>query len=152
MSSEITKDTVERWLFKLLLLALVFAAGIGANALGGAIYWFISAGAAFLLALVLYIFNVGRLRIRAKDANDLTSQIWGRQFVNLLIITFGFGSGIAAGYLGAGGLWRYTIGAAIFTGFSWFYVKGKFKGVAAKVSIMDPKKPKKEKPKKEPEQ
>jgi hypothetical protein len=146
MSKEITKDTIERWLFKLLLMALLFAAGIGANALGGAIYWFIGAGAIFLVAGTLYIFNLGRLRIKAKDAENLASQTWGRQFVNLLIISFAFGSGIAAGYLGAGGLWRYTVGAAIFTAFSWLYVKGRFMGVADKVKI-DPKKSKKEKAK-----
>ena len=152
MSQEITKDTIERWLFKLLLLALLFAAGIGANALGGAIYWFIGAGAIFLVAGVLYVFNVGRLKIMAKDANDLINQTWGRQFVNLLIMSFAFGSGIGAGYLDAGGLWRCTIGAAIFTALTWLYVKGKFKGVTEKISIGDPKKPKKEKTKKEPEE
>jgi hypothetical protein len=65
--------------------------------------------------------------------------------VNLLIISFAFGSGIAAGYLGASGLWRYTIGGAALLGLSWLYVKGRFRGVTEKVR-MDPKK-KKEKPK-----
>jgi hypothetical protein len=151
MTVEISKDNIERFLFKLLLLALLFAAGIGANALGGAIYWFIGAGAIFLVGGFLYVLNVGRLKIKASDADNLASKTWGRQFVNLLIISFAFGSGIAAGYLGASGLWRYTIGGAALLGLSWLYVKGRFRGVTEKVHIGDPKKPKKEKPKKEDE-
>lgn len=90
------------------------------------------------------------MRIRAKDAAELGSETWGRQFVNLLVISFGFGSGIAAGYLGVGGLWRYTIGGAVLMALSWLYVKERFRGIAAKVHI-DPKKPKKEKTKKDEE-
>lgn len=141
-----TKDTIERFLFKLLLLALLFAAGIGANALGGAIYWFIGAAAIFLVAGFLYVLNVGRLKIKAKDADSLMSNIWGRQFVNLIIISFAFGSGIAAGYLGGGGLWKYAIGFAGGALIGWLFVIGRFRGLAHRMAP-DPKKPKKEKQK-----
>jgi hypothetical protein len=151
MSKEITKDAIERWHFKWILLTLLFAAGVGANAIGYGLYWFVGAGAIFLVAGTLYVFNLGRLKIRAKDASSLASDTWGRQFVNLILMSLAFVSGIIAGYLGAGGLWKWAIAGGTFTIIHWLYVKGRFATIAQRLPMGDPK-GKKEKEKLEKEE